>query len=432
MKSKYLLLPVLLYLCLRLYSQTANAQSWQRITTLDSSQSNSIYELTHTPMSLIVGTQGAFLGRDSVNRMFVSSDFGNRWREGVQQTNGGNTLPFHTLFISPTFAANRLFCIDALYGTLKTSIDSGRTWQTIDIQLRDFTSGIPMNFILGVGNTLFAIKSGPIVSRDTGKTFRLVGSLPSDTFGFRYLENILWAITRVGLYSSSDTGKTWIKVSEQREQGLGSVVPITKSVFFAQYFRYSANTTLYTRYISFNAGASWQPWNVIPEREYVGPSVIWGKLIYLYTTIGLFSSSDQGITWVKESGKNGLPEGPVRGITISGNTLFVAVFERGLFSLNLTTVSTREEPPLLTFHSSPAPNPTSETAAIAFTLPHPAQVALTLFSALGVEVWRSVSASYAAGEQHITVDTRGLPSGVYSYRLTAGGMHSVGRVVVVR
>jgi Secretion system C-terminal sorting domain len=78
------------------------------------------------------------------------------------------------------------------------------------------------------------------------------------------------------------------------------------------------------------------------------------------------------------------------------------------------------------------PNPASDHADLTFTLSHAAEVGVRLYSALGSEVWRSESAFLPAGEQRLRMDVRGLPTGVYAYRLTVGGVQSVGRLVVVR
>jgi hypothetical protein len=112
--------------------------------------------------------------------------------------------------------------------------------------------------------------------------------------------------------------------------------------------------------------------------------------------------------------------------------LFIAVFGQGLFSLDLTTVSAREEPQNTLFISSPAPNPSADYTDLAFTLPRAAEAIVTLYSTLGAEVWRSESATMSAGEQRIRIDTRHLPTGVYAYRLVVDGVSSVGRIVVAR
>jgi hypothetical protein len=57
---------------------------------------------------------------------------------------------------------------------------------------------------------------------------------------------------------------------------------------------------------------------------------------------------------------------------------------------------------------------------------------LCVLALLGTEVWRSESSTFPAGEQHIRIDTRHLPTGVYVYRLMVNGVSSVGRIVVVQ
>ena len=298
------------------------------------------------------------------------------------------------------------------------------------------------NDIVEMGNKLFIIwqrwlfyslDSGNTILRDTSSNNIKTPIIGLD--GMAKSHSTLWAAAGNGLFSSNDTGKIWTKRSippGARVECCYKIAPVTESIIFAQTFKDSLLQSFYSQYISQDTGKSWKQLSLLNPKETISNAISFGSKIYLATTPGLFSSNDQGQTWQKESGKNGLPDGRIRALELSGTTLFVSVYERGLFTLDLTTVSTREEPAAQTFRSSPAPNPTSEAADITFTLPRPAQVRLALYSALGTEVWRSEVASYPAGEQRISVDTRTLPTGVYAYRLTADGVQSVGRLVVVR
>ncbi|MBD3402218.1 T9SS type A sorting domain-containing protein [candidate division GN15 bacterium] len=83
------------------------------------------------------------------------------------------------------------------------------------------------------------------------------------------------------------------------------------------------------------------------------------------------------------------------------------------------------------------PNPFNPTTTISFSLPEQAQVTLCVFNVLGQEVRRLIDATLPAGEHQVewrARDDRGreLSSGVYLYRLEAGGFSDVKKMLLVR
>jgi len=78
------------------------------------------------------------------------------------------------------------------------------------------------------------------------------------------------------------------------------------------------------------------------------------------------------------------------------------------------------------------PNPFNPTTTIRYELPKRSRVALKVFNILGEEVTTLVDAFQEAGTQTSAFDASGLPSGVYFYRLTAGGFVETRKMVLVR
>ena len=64
------------------------------------------------------------------------------------------------------------------------------------------------------------------------------------------------------------------------------------------------------------------------------------------------------------------------------------------------------------------PNPFNPTTTIRFSLPQRSHVTLKIFDILGREVATLVNGELNPGEHSVVYDTKGLPSGVYFYRLT--------------
>jgi len=67
------------------------------------------------------------------------------------------------------------------------------------------------------------------------------------------------------------------------------------------------------------------------------------------------------------------------------------------------------------------PNPFNPSTEIRFDLPEAGPVRLIVYDAMGREVARLVDEVMEAGYRHVTWSAAGVPSGVYLYRLTAGG-----------
>jgi hypothetical protein len=76
------------------------------------------------------------------------------------------------------------------------------------------------------------------------------------------------------------------------------------------------------------------------------------------------------------------------------------------------------------------PNPFDGATTITFALPHSAFITLAILNSLGQEVVSVLSEEREAGTHSITYSADGLPSGIYSYRLSDGTGVAIGKMVV--
>jgi hypothetical protein len=78
------------------------------------------------------------------------------------------------------------------------------------------------------------------------------------------------------------------------------------------------------------------------------------------------------------------------------------------------------------------PNPFNPSTRIKFRIPTSGVVALTIHDMLGREVKTLVREELKAGRYETTFNAQGLPSGIYFYRLKAGGSVSTRRMILLR
>lgn len=76
------------------------------------------------------------------------------------------------------------------------------------------------------------------------------------------------------------------------------------------------------------------------------------------------------------------------------------------------------------------PNPFNSSTRIFFSLPHRSEVTLNIFDILGREVAALLNGEVAAGEHSVIYDATNVPSGVYFYRLQAGGFVQTKKLVL--
>jgi hypothetical protein len=78
------------------------------------------------------------------------------------------------------------------------------------------------------------------------------------------------------------------------------------------------------------------------------------------------------------------------------------------------------------------PNPFNPSTTIRYALPQAGYVTLKVYNLLGEEIAALISGRQPAGEHEVRWNAASLPSGVYFYRLQAGGFTMTRKLLLVR
>lgn len=95
-------------------------------------------------------------------------------------------------------------------------------------------------------------------------------------------------------------------------------------------------------------------------------------------------------------------------------------------------VEVESETPLALALEANFPNPFGSSTTVRFAIPKAGDVRIAVYDVLGREVMRLVDEPRDAGRYEVTLDARSLATGVYLYRIQAGGKSVVRQMTVVR
>lgn len=443
-----------------LYKTTNNGTTWQSIKT------------PYTGISGFgINKKGdLFLSQDQLYR---STDNGNSWKAlPVSYPNVGTMIesPKHELFV--TAGGNA-------YQNLYRSSDFGQSWNII------YTGVVGVPSVGFYGDTILVGDNYYIGSMyrstDNAKTFKPLanniglGGYVSAIFGTSY--NSILAGTSNGIYRSTNTTKSWVKVHSSSVNSLHQ----------------SPNGTLFARrqwpgdgiYRSIDSGSTWQQkitgMSVTTVRSLdIAPN---GDLI-AGTEGGIFRSTDNAENWVRidsqkvvkpygifaavnKSGKifmggaksginsqcyqstnNGATWEQIENniLTIDANSSLTGLFAAsnghlfggttyGLFKSTQITTSVSKNsnavPGLFSLFQN-YPNPFNPTTVLQFTIREAGMISLRVYDILGKEVATLVNEVKEAGSYSISFNATTLSGGMYVARLQNGSKTETKKMLLIK
>lgn len=345
-------------------------------------------------------------------------------------------------------------------GLLYRSLDAGTTWALLSdtaghkLEAVRYVGVSPHNsrVVFATDRTGFAGQLNDLYrSTDGGKSWTFVGGDfaysshgveieiafdPVDSLKIYATGNTQFDIR---FYVSSDGGARWRAVSFCNAQ---RILPTsTGRIFLYPSIYWSDNeglswTSVDTAQYPWD---QWRPWHMVLDPHNDSMLFAAGR----YPSNAVRKSKDQGKTWEVLSGSEAMNFSYTSNYSLFNvellsidpvlKSLYVGTNGQGLYRYD-RVVSVQHETELPSaFHlDQNFPNPFNPTTTIEYTIRQKASVKLFVYDILGKEVNVLVDRPQEAGSYSVRFDAKGLPSGVYYYRLTAGRYSQVKKMIVLR
>ncbi|MGA9119312.1 MAG: T9SS type A sorting domain-containing protein, partial [Bacteroidota bacterium] len=326
----------------------------------------------------------------------------------------------------------------ATYNGIFRSTDGGASWAHAD-------SGLTRQYVWALAasadgdSTLVAstYQGDVFLSVDNGSTWHPAG-FANDATGQVAIcgRNIFAQSDSLGICRSTDGGKSWTPISSAFMQSTRAMshwyYVNPNGIQGRELFAGVGSATVQGVFRSTDDGLTWTMQNGYP---YSSAFTISGSDYFLVDGIPCFVSTDAGTHW-----RHITPDIPeqvwVSGLAVSGPNVILATYGT-IYRQDLTQIITSTESPT---RAKPTPfrlkqnypNPFNPTTVIRGEWTENSEVRLVVYDVLGREVAVLANGRYPAGAHSFAFDGTNLASGVYFYRLTAGGHSAVRRMVLLR
>jgi ligand-binding sensor domain-containing protein len=311
-----------------------------------------------------------------------------------------------------------------LYRTTDEGVNWGNLSSSISGSIYAVASAADGSLLTGTG---YGIQR----STDAGVSWSQAGLAGSKVFFMAASPdgNIYAGTSSGGIYASTDNGATWAGAGLTRGD-LQTIAVNSLGHVFAGVYGGTFRST--------NQGLTWD--NVSFTNGYVYSLLFNGpQTVYAGTYNGVYASPNEGGTW-SAAGDSGLAQSVVLALAMNDqNHVLAGTYRGGVYrSVRqaapsiLNGVEGGRGLPLSTGLSQNYPNPFNPQTELAFAIRNPEHVSLRVYDLLGREVASLVDKKLEPGSYHVSWDAAGRPSGVYYYRLIAGGFSAAKKMLLLR
>ena len=152
---------------------------------------------------------------------------------------------------------------------------------------------------------------------------------------------------------------------------------------------------------------------------------------------GIYRSTDAGSTWALADSFS-IANFDITGLTNDGTNLFVATGVEGLWHMTISALGVtsvpndgRDLPSKITIAQN-YPNPFNPSTEISYTLTKTSKVSLKVFDLLGREIATLVDGKNEPGQHSVSWNAINVPSGVYFYRMVAGDFVQTKKMILMK
>jgi photosystem II stability/assembly factor-like uncharacterized protein len=364
--------------------------------------------------------------------IFVSSDNGTTWAMA------DSGLPNRAIW-SITVIDSDLCAVTN--GGIFLSSNDGKSWRSINGCVMDTT--YPTKLIVSGSNLIVATQSSEFfLSTDKGASWKITGgNLPPPNQSLTAIGSDVFAgFYEAGVYRSTDNGVTWTNLNDTLV-GITSFASIGSSIYAARPHWAGAVFDTFPPYWggvfrSTDNGKSWMTVSSgLPKNPEVTSLTAHGQNVFVAAGYRLYYYSVNGDTWTDVS--DGLPSAFSVALFINDSDVFIGEGMGGIWRRPLSQIVTGIKEPWI---QTPAafwlaqnyPNPFNPTTVIKYQLPTNTLVSLEVYDILGRRVKTLVSEHQSAGAHSVSFNAGGLSTGVYFYRLTAGGFIGTKKLMVIK
>ena len=325
--------------------------------------------------------------------------------------------------------------------------------------------------------TLYAGSNGIIRSTNGGESWDSLLNVGSSVsyYGIALGDSgLICAATTAGFYCSTDTGATWSLAHASTSKAMlvapGSAIVLADAQY-GQVFRSTNRGASWDafqvdpQFVSINhlvlahdgailaarqdgsvtrstdGGVTWARWDAggLPSYVSVLFPVDTGIVLASVPSYGTYRSLDGGVHWSEEGDGIQDPTQVWCFATDSAGNVFAGSAGVARSLPSLTSVGRWDVLPRSTQLHQNFPNPFNPETAISYQIPEVrgqrsegSHVILKVFDLLGREVATLVNEEQRPGIYRATWDATGFPSGVYFYRLQAGGFVQTRKMILMR
>ena len=376
------------------------------------------------------------LPTSKVNNMVFSGDslIFSSTPSGVQKynrlTKKWANLGLHQVEAVSITPGNKLYAatLDGLY----ESFDLGNTW-SLNNYFSDTT--IAVYNVLAVNNdTIFSATSPNLLrSFDGGSSWNILlgvktGWLRSGISYNNFDQSLISSSIDNGEYvllKSSDLGNNFNTVISNIGSMLNSCLSFNNELGFLA----TGGGTMGSLYRSTNSGANWfiSPINESTRSVFVDNlgQVLAGAMS------GLYYSSNHGSNFIAlglEIGQDNF----VSSIS-KQEKFFLGTYRTGLYEFTIITSIDDPIEPIIDYDLiQNFPNPFNPSTTIRYQIPQDGIVTLKIYNILGSEVATLVNEEKVAGHYEVNFNANSLSSGVYFYKIQAGGFISSKKMILLK